>query len=325
MGALAALFGALVLFWISTRQFRPAVRFLLWLGGAGLLAFAAQSTINSPDQFGLIHGLVAAADDNGESPIARALRLNASAVAPFLQQLMDFFVIAGAALGLLSLAAFSKGEALERFLRPTLFALAGFVGGSIATLAIVAIGFGGYMRPRAFTVSATEVADIRVHDGDTFRIGDYSLRLYGIDSPELDQICGLTGDKCGDAAREELNSLLQHGVQCDQTLSRKGRVRDALGRPLVRCLIPRNGGSVDLSQELVRLGYAVQYQGDDYGYGAQQQFALQTRAGIMGDCSLRPDVWRDGGAIVAAFKEHQLPPRGTPMMGACASSTPRAP
>jgi endonuclease YncB( thermonuclease family) len=313
--ALGALFAALALFWISTRQLALLWRLLIWVAGAALLAFAASTSIAHPDEFGLVSALIHLPGEERESAIIRAIKLNGSSVAPFLLQLSDFFLAAGALLAILALLSFSKGEQLERFVRPMLIALIAFIGGSVATLAVVAIGFGGYTRPRTFTINEQNVSRIAVHDGDTFRIGDYSLRLYGIDAPESGQVCGGEHLQCGDAAREWLEGHLTSGVQCDQTLSRNHRPRDALGRALVRCFVPSENGLVDLSEMMVREGYAVQYLGDDCGYTEAEAAARQARAGLMGGCSLRPDAWR-----------HNADPtdvtRVAPTMGDCSSAQP---
>ena len=316
--AVLSLFAALILFWFSTRQFPILVRLAIWVAAAGLLGRAAWSTIVAPDQFGLVHALLTSSDE-GDSQVVRAIRLNAAGVAPFLQQLLDFFAVAGAVVGALSLLAFSKGERLERFLRPTLIGLGGFVGGRAATLAVVALGFGGYVRPRTFSVNAQNAALVQVHDGDTFRIGDFSLRLYGIDAPEGDQLCGNVRTRCGDTAREWLKARLSNGVQCDQTLSRTGRVRDALGRALVRCLIPAPNGSVDLSEEMVRQGYAVQFRGEDYGYNEAERRAQSEHLALMNYCSLRPDVWRNNRPASVAFARDGSILAGAATMGNCAA------
>lgn len=319
--ALPALFTALALFWISTRQFATWLRLLIWLGGAALLVLAAWSSLENPDQFGLAQAIADSVNaDLREAAIVRALELNGGSIAPFLHQLLDFFLVVGALLGALALIAFTRGERLEKFVRPTLLCLAAFVAGSVAALAVVAIGFGGYMRPRTYSINESNLSSVIAHDGDTFRIGDYSLRLYGIDAPESDQECGrLEQSDCGEEALRWLTDHLSDGVQCDQTLSRTGRPRDGLGRALVRCWIPGENGLIDLSERMVREGYAVQYRGDDYGYSEAQEVARTAGSGLMGRCSLRPDVWRNNDEARAAFERDGTILPDVATMGACAS------
>lgn len=291
--AVGALFVALALFWLSTRQWPVLVRAVIWLGGAVLLV--AASVLVSDQRFSLAGALGDAftSPDWRQSALARALLLNAEVVAPFIQQLFDFFLVASVLMGALALLAFTKGERLERFLRPSIIALVAFIAGSAATLSVVAIGFGGYVRPRAYF---GEGSQIQVTDGDTLRLREYALRLWGADAPEEGQVCaGLDQANCDETARDFLQSLVQRGpVHCEQRLSPQSRhPRDTFGRALVQCWVtPVGAPRIDLAEALIRAGFAVQLEGGDYGYGAAEAFARTTRAGLMGGCTLRPDIWR---------------------------------
>ncbi len=317
--ALAALFGALALFWISTRQFPLLARAAIWVAGAGLLAWTAFGRATGEEL-----GLWLAFEDVWthqanleDAAIVRAFRLNSGSVAPFLVQLLDFFVVAGAVLGTLALLAFTKGERLEKALRPTLIGVVAFVAGSIATLTVVAIGFGGYARPRSFFTNGQV---IEVHDGDTFKVGEFSLRLYGVDAPEGDQTCRGPLPNCGSIAREYLENSLAGGVvRCDQMLSRRSRrPRDTFGRALVRCWrSDESGSNVDVAEELFRRGYAVEYEGRNYGYGNEQAAAAEARAGLWAGCTLDPDEWRNNDDARAAFIEGRGLPEAVQTIGTC--------
>ncbi len=61
-------------------------------------------------------------------------------------------------------------------------------------------------------------ADVVVSDGDSLRIGDERVRLWGIDAPELDQRCEHGGKvyDCGKAAQAALSSLIgSRQVECE--------------------------------------------------------------------------------------------------------------
>ena len=95
------------------------------------------------------------------------------------------------------------------------------------------------------------------HDGDAIRCGTggRSMRLYGIDAPEMPGACR-AGRRCapGDpyAAREHLTSLTRgQSVAC--RLVEKDRYR----RSVVQCRV----GTVDLSCAMIRDRYAVQRYG----------------------------------------------------------------
>lgn len=305
MLALAVLFGALALFWLSTRQFAVIARVGIWIAGAGLLAWAATSA-TTQNEFGLWSAFGDAwegRDHFRDTAIYRAFSLNLETVIPFLKQLSDFFVVAAVVLAGLSLLAFTPGEAIERFLRPSIFILAGFISGSLATLAVVAIGFGGYSKPRVFTSDGEQV---RVHDGDTFWIGEHSMRLFGADAPEGNQKCHrLPDENCGTTARDYLAALIaDRTLQCDQMLSRESkRPRDSFGRALVRCWLTDGDARIDLAEQLIRTGYAVQYEGDDYGYGAAETAARASRSGLLSGCWLRPDIQRSRQRAHQAARE----------------------
>lgn len=327
MLALAALFGALALFWLSTRQFSLLWRGAIWILAAGLLMWAAIASDNA--EFGLREALGNAWVHIGnirESALAQALTRNAPSVTRFLPQLTDFFVVAGVVLGLLSALAFTKGERLERILRPTILAAMGFVAGSVATLAIVAIGLGGQVKPRTYIgyISQTTLnGEASIHDGDTFWLGEVSLRLWGADAPELNQVCR-DQKECGDVSRAQLEEFLVGAlVQCDQKQSiRSGTPTESFGRPLVQCW--RIGGHerVDVAEWMIRRGFAVQYEGNDaYGYSTAEAEAHNAAAGLQHDCSLRPDIWRsrrpEHRLARAAFERDATTTPGVATMGAC--------
>lgn len=140
-------------------------------------------------------------------------------------------------------------------------------------------------------------------DGDTLDLGGQHVRLAGIDAPELRQSC--TRDRssrfsprpslrsgssagsssgswaCGDAARRTLEEALRKGaVTCAASSL------DKYGRPLARCVI----GPVDLSDLMVREGFAVAYRGRDYA-GAEAE-ARAARRGIWSGSFQPPADYR---------------------------------
>ncbi len=310
--AIAALFGALALFWLSTRQYPIIVRAGVWIGGAGLLAWSAFGN-GSRTEFGLSEAIVDAwvhRANLGEAAAVQAFNNNAVTVTQFMAQLSDFFIVAGIALGALSLLAFTRGERLERGLRPTILAMVGFVAGCAATLAIVAIGLGGQVRPRTYVGYVSERTlndELSVHDGDTFQLGEVSLRLWGLDAPELDQICrGL--ENCGVHSRDQLASFLEGAlVQCNQERSiRSGRLTESFGRPLVQCWRIQGGDRTNVAAWMIENGLAARYQDNDR-YGFNDEVRHGSDLGVMRACSLRPDVWRSDREARRAFEAGATP------------------
>lgn len=309
--AILIVFCALALFWLSTRQLPLIVRALIWISGAGLLAFAAFGFPPS-DEFGLrlaVQDAWVQRSDLGNAAIAHALQRNAGTVAQFVPQLLDFFLIAAAALAILALLAFTPGERLERALRPTILALVGFIAGSVATLAVVAVGLGGQVKPWVITgylAPTVPNQESPVYDGDTFRLGDISLRLYGVDAPERHQECrGL--NNCGAVSRDALEHILSGTlIQCEQHRTSTAGHADSFGRPLVKCDRIEEGHRIDVAAWMISNGYAVPYEGDErYGYVSEQ--AEGADRNIMRACSLRPDVWRRDRAARRLFEDGATP------------------
>lgn len=303
---------ALTLFWLSTRQWPMLVRLVIWATGLGLLCFAVFGP-SSTETFSLRQALqdVWHHRENFESSaVAQALRGNAGTVARFVPQLSDFFIAASAVVAALALLAFTRGEHLERILRPTILSLVGFIAGSAATLAVVAIGFGGQVKPQTHLGYVTTED---VHDGDTFALGDVSLRLFGVEAPELSQVCG-GQEECGIQARAHLAELLKGAlVQCDQELSiRSQRATESFGRPLVTCFARRGDDTINVGEQMIRDGYAVRYEGNlRYFPNIQEHFAL--------GCTLRPDVWRRNRDLRLAFENGDAVPSAQ-RIGDCSPS-----
>lgn len=91
-----------------------------------------------------------------------------------------------------------------------------------------------------------------VTDGDTIRIGSTRIRLFGMDAPEKAQRCERDGAcyRCGDDATRALKSIVEDiQVVCSPTGAK------TYGRIVATC----EAGGVDLSAEMVRLGWAVPY------------------------------------------------------------------
>ena len=127
----------------------------------------------------------------------------------------------------------------------------------------------------AETVSATSV-----HDGDTFRSGKQSYRLWGIDTPELDQRWGV-------AAREALRQLLDgREIEIEQHGTSYRRI-------VVRCEV----GKQDVALELLKMGLAwywphfAPYRDD---YRKAEAEARKARRGLWSDAKpIPPWEWRE--------------------------------
>ncbi len=89
----------------------------------------------------------------------------------------------------------------------------------------------------------------KVHDGDTLRCGSESVRLFGVDAPEVRR--GATpAEPLAYEARDELIRLTRGRVGC------RFVDRDRYGRFVGRCW---SDASPDLNAALIRSGFATEY------------------------------------------------------------------
>ncbi|MBD0416151.1 thermonuclease family protein [Oryzicola mucosus] len=122
---------------------------------------------------------------------------------------------------------------------------------------------------------------VDVNDGDSLTVKGARIRLWGLDAPELNQICARDGRDypCGRMARETLKDMIgTASIRCE------GWEHDRYGRLLAECW----NGQANLNRDLVRKGWAVSYG----GYEAEEAAARQDLAGLWSGDFDRPRDWR---------------------------------
>lgn len=125
----------------------------------------------------------------------------------------------------------------------------------------------------ALTFSASQVTstanNVQVIDGDSLRVAGKNIRLWGIDAPEMQQVCKnrIGSYACGRAAQQHLRKLTHN-----KALICKGLGNDQYQRLLAVC----RSGSTDLNAMMVRDGFAFAYG----GYGYEEAAAREAKAGI---------------------------------------------
>ena len=125
----------------------------------------------------------------------------------------------------------------------------------------------------------------RVVDGDGVSIGGVSIRLWGIDAPELRQECVRGGEvyACGRESADHLTRLVEgRPVVCTQL------DRDRHGRPVSRCW----ARDVDLSAAQVEAGHALAFRRYSEEYVPHEDRARAARAGMWAGPFVAPWEYR---------------------------------
>jgi endonuclease YncB( thermonuclease family) len=133
---------------------------------------------------------------------------------------------------------------------------------------------------------------VTVVDGDTLRMGDHTVRLWGVDAPAAQQICQLDGKPwaCGDASRAALAGYVANRrVHCDVIGNDDATTADASAR-VARCRI----GHKELNGWLVQEGWALDTPKFDTAreYTHLQNDAALARRGLWQGQFVEPWEWR---------------------------------
>nr|WP_246388958.1 thermonuclease family protein [Novosphingobium fluoreni] len=151
----------------------------------------------------------------------------------------------------------------------------------------------------AFTASAqaqTVSGTAHTIDGDSLKIGDTEVRLFGIDAPEYRQTCqvNFSAWACGADAAAALRQLVDN-----RALTCVARDRDVYGRTVASCMIDGQ----DVAASMVRPGYAVVLENGRADYAALESQARQRQAGIWASKFDIPSAYRathPGGSAEAS-------------------------
>lgn len=136
-----------------------------------------------------------------------------------------------------------------------------------------------------------------VHDADTFRVDKVSVRLNGIDAPEINQHCFDDDGEpyaCGQHARDVLRRMiLGKTVRCAVS------GQDVYERALATCY----RGGINLNQYLVAQGWAVAYRKYDRRYVSMEEFATKNKKGLWQGEFISPDNFRAARRAEAEVQE----------------------
>ncbi|MEL6244968.1 MAG: thermonuclease family protein [Pseudomonadota bacterium] len=128
------------------------------------------------------------------------------------------------------------------------------------------------------------MGEVRATDGDSLRMGDHRIRLFGIDAPESAQTCDLNGDSwaCGRASRKALERLVK-----GETVHCVTRDMDR-GRHVAIC----TAGEIDLSAHMVERGWAVAFTRYSFRYASQELTARRAGRALWRSDFERPAAYR---------------------------------
>ncbi len=138
----------------------------------------------------------------------------------------------------------------------------------------------------AGTAAAGPDGRIAVVDGDTIRVGGETVRLFGIDAPEVDQTCRRpTGEiwRCGNWARREVGRLFDGRRAACRAVE-----RDRYGRTVATCSVDGR----DMGEVIVANGYARAYLRYSDRYLETEKAAVVAGRGIFGSDMDAPDAFR---------------------------------
>ena len=115
--------------------------------------------------------------------------------------------------------------------------------------------------------------EIQVIDGDTIHIGKLKYRFFGIDAPEIKQICEKDNTKiqCGVIAKSALKNKI-----ADKIPKCIVKDKDRYQRLVAECFI----GKESLSRFMVREGYAVAYSQYSKDFINDEKYAKENKLGI---------------------------------------------
>ena len=125
----------------------------------------------------------------------------------------------------------------------------------------------------------------RVVDGDTLEVAGVKVRLFGVDAPELDQLCERGGQPwaCGQAAREALGAIIgRKRVVCAV------QDHDRYGRDVAVC----ETAAGDAGAALVRQGMAIAYRRYSGRYVNAEAAARAEGLGLWSSVWVQPETYR---------------------------------
>ncbi len=141
-----------------------------------------------------------------------------------------------------------------------------------------------------YAKKTTASNNLYIKDGDSFIWDKKEIRLWGIDAPELFQICQDENNKnyeCGFKAKDFLISIIDiKNMKCIEKNKLKSK-RES--RMVAKCFV----GKKDIAEIMVLNGWAIDYKFFSKGaYSKAQMQARKNKKGIWAGSFISPYKWR---------------------------------
>ena len=156
-----------------------------------------------------------------------------------------------------------------------------------------------YSEAKVISYNATEVI---VTDGDSLRFGKEKIRLFGIDAPELNQMCKDEFNEnyfCGEEAKKKLNTWILFAAYTKKKIYCYYSERDKYNRILGECFWgnpeeTRGFGSsaININYIMVLEGHAVAYLRYSDKYSQTQKISKALKLGLWQGKFDLPEDWR---------------------------------
>jgi len=125
-----------------------------------------------------------------------------------------------------------------------------------------------------------------ITDGDTIKFNKTKIRLHGIDTPEIKQLCKNKNNKdykCGVKAKLALiNFISNHQVKC--SIHGTDRYKRLIGTCFIK--------DININKWLVEKGWALAYRKYSKDYVEEELFAKNNKLGLWQGDFLEPWKWR---------------------------------
>ena len=134
-------------------------------------------------------------------------------------------------------------------------------------------------------------SNISIIDGDTIKIGKEKIRLFGIDAPEIKQLCKNKNNNhyaCGEKSKNFLSTLIN---STDKKIYCYYSERDRYNRIIGECFIKANS-LININQKMVSQGHAIAYLKYSKKYLKDESSAKTNKLGIWEGTFDLPEAWR---------------------------------